>query len=126
VTAPALPRAAARVAALAAELDDAEWRDATAPLAEGAPPPAREAPTFHHVAMAGLELVEALAAAGRWAEARTQAAHLATHFHATRRQLHPVAAIGFGGLHDSVRARDAEGMDDAAELIREILGGGEG
>lgn len=110
---------------MARALDDRSWaRDAQA-LAGGAAEVAPDArpPSFHDLAMTGLTLVEALVAAGRWDEARTQARHLAGHFHEMRRGLHPVAAAGFGGLHDAVRSRDRDGIDDHAELLREILGG---
>ncbi|HWH15516.1 MAG TPA: hypothetical protein VNT51_12290 [Miltoncostaeaceae bacterium] len=121
---PDVPVAAARLAALAARLDDPSWEDAAQALVAGADPPGAAPPaTWHHLAMAGLDLVGALVAAGRWGEAEVHAAHLAAHFHETRWELHPVAAMGFAALRDSVRARDQEGMDDAAGLIREILGG---
>lgn len=117
-------RAAARIAALAGRLDDPEWQRSAAALVSGGAPDETVGDSFADLATAGLDLVEGLAGEGRWDEARDHAERLARHFHAMRRRLHPVAAIGFGGLYDAVRARDREAMDDSADLIREILGGG--
>lgn len=113
---------AARLSAMAAVLDDREWSDAAAALADGnVTPPPSGPPTYHDVALTGLALVEALADAGRWREARTQAAFVSDFFTASRRRLHAVAGVGFQGLLSAVADRDREEMVDMADFLREIF-----
>lgn len=109
-----------RMADLAAAAAAPAWAAALAEPAGRAPatvPP----PTFHDLAWTGLDLVDALVAAGRWDDARTHTAHLADYFTAARRRLHPVAAVAFQGLHDAVRARDPEEIEPLTSLLRDIF-----
>lgn len=113
---------AARLSALAAALGDREWSAAVAALVGGPPTDAPSVPpTYRDVALTGLGLVEALADAGRWAEARTQAGYLADFFTANRRHLHAVAGVGFQGLLSAVTDRDREEMADLGDFLREIF-----
>jgi hypothetical protein len=48
---------------------------------------------------------------------------MADYFTAVRRELHPVAAVGFQGLCDAARARDREELDEHVSFLREIFGG---
>ncbi len=72
--------------------------------------------------MTGLDVVEGLAAVGRWEEARHQAAFLADFFTRTRKQLHGVAGVAFEGLALAARGHDRVDLDEHAELIRARFG----
>jgi len=107
---------------MAAALDEPDWSRLAAGLsAPGGPADPAGAPTYGALAVTGIELVERLAAAGRWDDAHPQAAFLADYFMAARRQLHPVAGVAFQGLCDAVRARDTEELAEHAEFLREIF-----
>jgi hypothetical protein len=116
-----LTDAAARLAGIADALGEPDWcaalrRGGVAPRAATAPP------TWGEVAMTGLDVVEGLAAVGRWEEARHQAAFLADFFTRTRKQLHGVAGVAFEGLALAARGHDRVDLDEHAELIRALFG----
>jgi hypothetical protein len=109
------------VAEAAAAIGEDEWARDAAELAGGGPEDPKALPVYRDVALAGLDLVEALAADGRWDEAERQARHLTRYFMAARPRLHAVAGHGFDGLRAAARARDPEGVDDFADLLRELF-----
>jgi hypothetical protein len=116
-----LTDAAARLAGIADALGESDWRDEL--RRSGAVPASLDAPpTWGQVAMTGLGVVEGLAAAGQWDDARHQAAFLADFFTRMRRRLHGVAGVAFEGLALAARAHDREDLDEHAELIRELFG----
>lgn len=115
-----LPDAAARLAGIAEALGEASWSDELHRI--GVVGAVRVAPpTWGLVAVTGLDVVEGLAAAGRWDDARHQAAFLADFFTRMRTQLHAIAGVAFEGLAAAARARDPEDLDEHAELIRELF-----
>ncbi|MCC6830739.1 MAG: hypothetical protein IT200_05265 [Thermoleophilia bacterium] len=107
---------------MAAALGDAEWSSAASLIAGGPPAAAGAVPSYGELAATGMRVIELLAAADRWAEARVQAAHLADYFTRVRREVHPVAAVGFQGLCDAAQARDGAELGEHLEFLREILG----
>jgi hypothetical protein len=116
-----LKDAAARLAGIADALGESDWSDdlrrhGAVPIAPPGPP------TWGQVALTGLDVVEGLASAGRWDDARDQAAFLADFFTRTRKQLHGVAGVAFEGLALAARGHDGEDLDEHAELIRELFG----
>ena len=116
-----LTDAAARLAGIADALGESDWcdelrRSGAVPVRPDGPP------TWGQIAMTGLDVVEGLAAAGRWADARHQAAFLADFFTRRRKQLHGVAGVAFEGLALAARGRDREDLDEHAELIRALFG----
>jgi hypothetical protein len=113
---------AAQLAAAVSALGQPEWA-ADATRIAGAEPldPDAAAPTYRDLARAGLDLIEALAAEERWADAAAQAGHLSRYFAGTRDQLHAVAGAAFDGLHAAVLARDPDELEDFGELVREIF-----
>jgi hypothetical protein len=114
---------AARLAAAAAWLSEARWRDDAAALAGAAMPAASldGPPTFGQVARWGTAVVESLARAGRWDEAAGQARHLNAFFAREGRHLGPIAVPTFDGLLAAVLARDSDEVADFTALIREIF-----
>jgi hypothetical protein len=117
-----LTDAAARLAGIADALGESDWRDEL--RRRGAvPAPVDAPPTWGQVALTGLDVVEGLAATGRWDDARHQAAFLADFFTRMRRRLHGVAGVAFEGLAHAARARDRDDLDVHADLIRELFGG---
>ena len=113
---------AAHLAAAVSALDQREWAADAARLAGGEPPEAAGAvPTYRELARTGLDLVEGLAGEGRWDDAAGQARYLSRYFAGARQQLHAVAAEAFDGLHASVRARDADELEDFADLLRTLF-----
>lgn len=113
---------AARLAAAAAWLDDADWRRDSVRLAgeQEAPRRARP-PTVGDLARDGVALVEGLAAEARWDDAAAQATHLARHFAREGLALGPIAADTFDGLRAATLARDPEEVADFGALVREIF-----
>ncbi len=117
-----LKDAAARLAGIADALGESDWSDEL--RRRGAVPvPPTGPPTWGEVAMTGLDVVEGLAQAGSWDDARHQAAFLADFFTRTRKQLHGVAGVAFEGLALAARGHDREDLDEHAELIRALFGG---
>ena len=113
---------AAQLAAAVSALDQPEWAADAARLAGGETPEAPgAAPTYRELARTGLDLVEALAGEGRWDDGARQARHLSRYFAGARHQLHAVAAEAFDGLHAAVRARDADELEDFADLLRTLF-----
>ena len=115
------PERAAYLAAVAAAIGQPEWRADAARIAGADPPPPPAPPTYRDLALAGTDLVEALAAQGRWDEAGIQARHLTRYFTSVRAELHAVAGEAFNGLYAAVLARDPEEIDDFLSLLREIF-----
>jgi len=113
--------ATARLAGIADALGETEWADELRRRGV-VPTPAAVAPTWGDVAMTGLVVVTSLARDGDWDGARHQAAFLADFFTRMRKQLHGVAGVAFEGLSMAARARDAEDLDEHADLIRELFG----
>jgi hypothetical protein len=116
-----LTDAAARLAGIADALGEPDWSQALRG-SDGVRVPPVGPPTWGQVALTGLEVVEALAAAGKWDDARHQAAFLADFFTRMRTQLHGVAGVAFEGLAGAARAHDRQDLDEHAELIRELFG----
>lgn len=116
-----LTDAAARLAGIADALGESDWRDELRRAGAVAVRPDGP-PTWGQVAMTGLDVVEGLATAGEWDDARHQAAFLADFFIRRRKQLHGVAGIAFEGLALAARGRDREDLDEHAELIRALFG----
>ncbi len=116
-----LTDAAARLAGIADALGESDW---CAELRTGGvvPHPVTAPPTWGAVAMTGLDVVEQLAAAGRWEDARHQAAFLADFFTRRRKQLHGVAGVAFEGLALAARGHDRDDLDEHADLIRTLFG----
>lgn len=113
---------AAWVAAAAERLGQGEWHRDAVRLAGATPVPVLEAvPTYRELALAGIDVVEQLAGAGRWPEAAEQARHLRRYFSAPGGVMHQVAGESFDGLHAAVRARDAEELEDFIALLRELF-----
>ncbi len=109
---------------MAAALGDAGWAEAAALIADGSPAPSSEGvPSYGELAATGMRVIELLAGLERWAEAREQAAHLADYFTRVRREVHPVAAVGFQGLCDAAQAKDRDEVDEHLDFLREIFGG---
>lgn len=109
---------------MAAAIGDAGWAAAAALIADGAPAvDAGPVPAYGELAATGMRVIELLAGMDRWAEAREQAAHLADYFTRVRREVHPVASVGFQGLCDAAQARDREELDEHLDFLREIFGG---
>lgn len=115
-----LPDAAARLAGIAKALGETSWSEELGRL--GAVADDRvAAPTWGQVAITGLDVVEGLASADRWDDARHQAAFLADFFTRMRKQLHAIAGGAFEGLAAAARAHDADDLDEHARLIRELF-----
>ena len=112
---------AAQLAAAVAVLGQPEWAADAARVAGVESLPPAPAPTYRELARSGLDLVEALAGEGRWDEAAGQARHLSRYFAGARQHLHAVAGEAFDGLHAAVRARDADELEDFADLLRTIF-----
>ena len=113
---------AAQLAAAVSALGQPEWAADAARLAGGEAPEALgPPPTYRDLARTGLDLVEELAGEGRWDEAAVQARHLSRYFAGARQKLHAVAGEAFDGLHAAVRARDAEELEDFADLLRTLF-----
>lgn len=108
---------------MAAALGEPEWSASLALIAGTRPEPPFAVPGYGELAVTGMRVVELLAGDERWRESREVAAHLADYFTRVRRELHPVAAVGFQGLCDAAQARDREELDEHLEFLREILGG---
>lgn len=89
--------------------------------ADATPEVLSEQPTYRGLARAGLDLVEALAAAERWDEAAVQARHLSRYFRSAGTRLHAVAGEGFDGLHAASRACDRGELTDFVELLHELF-----
>jgi hypothetical protein len=122
VTAGPVADHAARLAAAVAWLDEAGWREEVDRLAAGTAHPRGETPpTWGEIARAGLDVVEGLAAEGRWGDASAQARHLTRFFSGPGGQLGPIAGHLFDGLLAAALARDPGELDDFAELIREVF-----
>lgn len=116
-------RHAAWIAAAAERLGRREWSRAAAGLAGHGPAPALvAAPTYGQLALTGIDLVEELAAGGRWRDAADQAGHLRRYFSAPGGALHQIAGESFDGLQAAARARDREELDDFTALLRELFG----
>jgi hypothetical protein len=113
--------AAARLAGMADALGESDWTEELRRCG-AVPVPLGAAPTWGQVAMTGLDVVEGLAGADRWDDARHQAAFLADFFTRTRKQLHGVAGVAFEGLALAARGHDRDDLDEHAELIRELFG----
>lgn len=112
---------AARLAASAAWLREAGWRDDAARLAAGEEAERADPPTYGDVAREGTALVEGLARERRWDEAAGQARHLRAFFAREGYRLGPVAAPAFDGLLAAALARDHDEIDDFTALIRELF-----
>lgn len=106
---------------MAAALGDDAWASA-AGLIGGGTPVAGPVPSYGELAATGMRVIELLAGLDRWAEARTHAAHLADYFTRVRREVHPVASVGFQGLCDAAQARDRQELDEHLDFLREIFG----
>lgn len=117
-----LERAAQALAAAAAALGQPEWERHTRALAATAPAPAPRVPTYRDVAVAGLDLVDALADGGRWDEADVQASHLSRFFSDPRAAQPAITRYGFDGLRAAARARDRDELADFLDVLREIFG----